>query len=439
MHTANKTLYFMQLTALAALGFLAIGLGSVLMVLTHLALRPEGLGTAISPWAHDPVLILGITGVVTACLFGVLYATASVLSGAQLWSPRAAILHLALHAAGMAWTLAFAATPGASGLITTHLGTALLAGGCVLAMANIALTAARLNRWDPAQLMVLSALFWLAAGVVTAGAPVLGPAWDAVGDPHIVAETATLFLVVGFVWLALLGSHLKFLQLFAPGAPPPGILSWLGLALINATLLAALPTSLVALPAAYPAIGGLILVASFLVLADKVRLLSSVLHTIRVTHAATLLVLSGCSLTLTYLLLSPTPANSQILRSSSAAIEAGIPRLLLATVAGAFLVIAGTLIPLLVWRIRCLAPADSGQITSMRKLYNVNSQPAAALCLICGSAFAISGTLLANIEQQQLAFLSLVIGSAWQLHAITPAIKVFALGIDSIATTTPTH
>jgi hypothetical protein len=423
-----------QLSALAALGCFALGLACMLLLLAQLALAPEGLERWTSPSAAHPVLILAFPGVIASCLFGSLYGAAATLSGAPLWSPRAALVHLGLHFAGLFWVLTSAAS-AAEGVLLLSLGGAMIGIGVVVAVINIVVTASRLNRWEPAQLLVLSSLLWLMIGSLTIASPALLPQANLPGDPALLIEVGTLLVMVGCLWTALLGINLKSLQMFTAGAVSPGFLSWLGLVILNLTLLNVLPLMLLRIPFATELIGRAILLASFLVIADKVRLITSAKRSTHPAQVTSLIAILSTALLLAYLLLSANPANRETLAHSSAVAEAGIPAIIFATAVIAFVCMAGHLIPMLVWRIRCLPEAVTHHLVPLSSLSDTRSQFAMTISLLAGLAFVMTGTLMGDPDKQQLGLLALLTGLAWQFHAVAPAIRMFMLG-SSPATTT---
>ncbi|MCC5838902.1 MAG: hypothetical protein JJT96_02170 [Opitutales bacterium] len=420
-----------QTSAVTALGFLGISGVCLVTCLGILLGFPEVL--AGDPLRTEVLALaaLAVPGFVASFVFGTFYAVASLLSGSGLWSRPLALLHLATHALGMGWLVA--AYGGMPFFEQPYLGIA-IGGGIILAgvamlVVNLMLTAARHNRWEPAQLTVVASLFWLLLAGGAALARVLEPhlAWLP-AQLRAQMEGFILLGLAGFLWLGLLGAVLKLVSMFAVGDRAPGALSWTGLVFINGVFFALVPliASYFAPPLGLVAAG--VFLGSLGYFADLARLLA----TARKRADAGLMtalagIVAGLALLLWFTLGQPHLSGAEAAIVLETARVATV-WMIFATVTLVALGLGLRLLPFLVWRIRCAPWMGQQGVPTPAELERPGSRLPVAVCLLTGAGYLLAGQMAEHPAGTQLGVLCLLVGAGWFAHAIAPAVSLFVLG-----------
>lgn len=420
--------------ALVALGFYLLGLACLITllgivitiptVLTGDPYRPEVLALAV----------LAVSGFIASCLFAVLYSVSSLLSGAPLWSRGLANWHLALHAFGLG--LMVAAFAGREFLQQPFTG--VIAGGaCVLLgmlllALNLIVTASRENRWQPAQLTVLSAIFWLLIAVSMGLAMVFTDMLPRFGgDPIRILEIQAHVGMAGFFWLGLLGCSLILLSMFVVGDHAAGWASWTGCVLLNLILLVMVPIILASREPPVALLAGAILAASCFYLIDIIAILSSGKRGPGSVSLAILASLLSGMVLIGWMSAGMQPANpaaTELLPlRESARIYFGL------AVFGTFVLFvlgsASRLIPFLVWRLRCLPWLGTPGLPEPAQLFNRASLFPMLICALAGAGYFAAGQIHNQSAGMQIGALCLLVATGWLLHAVLPAMRAFLLGI----------
>lgn len=422
-----------QTSAVTALGFLGISGACLLTCLGILFGFPEVL--AGDPLRTEVLALaaLAVPGFVASFVFGTFYAVASLLSGNGLWSRPLALLHLATHALGMGWLVAayggmpFFERP----YLGIAIGGAIILAGVVMLVVNLMLTAARHNRWEPAQLTVVASLFWL---LLTGGA-----ALARVLEPHLPwlpaqlraqMEAFILLGLAGFLWLGLLGAVLKLVSMFTVGDRAPGALSWTGLLFIHLVLFALVPviTSYFTPPLGFVAAG--IFLGSLAYFADLARLLATARKRPDAGVMTALAgIAAGMALLLWIALGQPVFAEAEATNAFAAARLATV-WMIFGTVTLVALGLGLRLLPFLVWRIRCAPWVGHRGVPSPAELERPGSRLPVAVCLLVGAIYILAGQMAGHPAGTQLGVLCLLVGAGWFIHAIGPAVSVFVLGLQ---------
>lgn len=218
-----------------ACGFLIIGLGALVVLLTMLWLHPTWLAGPTDEVPRTTLWQALVAGVAGPLIFGGAYHLLPVLAGVPLWSARLPWVHLALHLAGLAWvTAGLAGLDGADGPV----GGWLVFAGVIVFVVNQQVTATRLSLWEPANIMFSTAQFWLVVSgalAVVPGAARLLPL--AGGDAGVLTGVQVIIGIHGVALQALLAAALKALPMFLVTRPRLVPLAWAGWFSLNAGLL----------------------------------------------------------------------------------------------------------------------------------------------------------------------------------------------------------
>jgi len=393
-----------------ALGFLLTGWVG-LMAACVLLWRHPGWWWATETTA--PVFTLGyllVAGWMGSLLFGAAYLLLPVLTGSPWWSPRLAWAHLALHLGGGLWLWL---DPGASA------AGRLLYLGALLFVVNQQITANRLSRWDPANLAFTAAMYWL----VAAGLLAVVPGWAATSPIGVAADAARIgglaFAgLVGAISLAVVGVALKWLPMFLLGSSRPAGLSWLGLLLLNAGLLAWLAGEsggLIAwrLPAWYALTLGFAAIAL-----EVARLLWSGRR--RWTGAEALLALGGLLFVVLLVAVRYPPRGGDWLAPEAASwLPAWFLLLALGPLTLTGLGLGLRILPFVVWHVGLAVRRDAANLPVMGDLV----RPAALPPLVVAAALGW-GYLAAGLWQQEKAGLTF----AAACYLMAALLLVVALG-----------
>lgn len=421
-----------QVSSLVALGFYGVGLVSLFAMLGIILGYPQTL-------SGDPYRIevlglgaLGILGFVASFIFGTYYAVSSLLSGTSLWSRKLALGHLLLHVLGLGWmTVAFA---GLSFLNNPYqnilFGGLVVLVGILFLVLNMTVTASRLNRWEPAQITVMSSLFWLGLAAVFVLGLVVERFYPFMSrEPQELARIHGYLALAGFLWLGMLGASLKLFSMFAISGRMPGVLSWLGCIVINGALMLTVPVLLFNPPWAYPALAAVILLGSVFFLADGIRLCVGASKGVSAGVVGALVgIVIGVAL---FAWLAFGLPGVTVGGASEG--EAGRMLMALSVLGTAILVFLGMgtrVVPFLVWRVRCMPLVGRSEQPPVGSLSNSSGQAVSVFCLIVGWGYIFAGQFCGREVGTQLGVLCLLIGAGWFLYAVLPSIQAFFLGIE---------
>lgn len=425
-----------QVSSLVALGFYAVGLVSLVAVLGILLGYPQTL--AGDPYRLEVLGlgVLAILGFVASFIFGTYYAVSSLLSGTGLWSRKLALWHLLLHVVGLGWMAAafagmtFLENPYSSMFIG---GMAILAGVLILVL-NIVCTASQFNRWEPAQITVMSSLFWLGLASVFVLGLVVERFYPFMGhEPLELARMHGYLAVAGFLWLGVLGASLKLFSMFTVGGRMPGVMSWIGCAVINGALMLTVPVLLFDPPWAYPVLTAIILIGSLFYLGDAVRMFAGASKGV---SAGVLGAMAGLVMGLVLLgwLAAGTPgvgSAETVLPGETARMMTSLA--ILGTGALVFLGMGTRVIPFLVWRVRCMPLVGRSEQPAVNSLADARSPSVTVFCLLVGWIYILAGQFSGNAAGTQLGVLCLLVGACWFLHAVRPSLQAFFLGIEPVS------
>lgn len=404
------------------MAFFAVGGLSFAILLGLLGFSPghlmPGAEQAQPLWPAQ--LVAG--GLVGSVLFGASYLILPVLAATSLWSVRLGWLHGLLHVGGCLLLILSTAA-----VVDLHAvwGYAVISAGLVAYAVNLWLTAARFNRWDPAQLTLVVAVCWL--GLVGLFSLWLFVDYSLVDGRLFTPERMqlqALMGLIGFFWLFLLGAALKMGAMFLVSKREPGAFSWTGLILLNLALLLIVP--LTSLPAGdfNFLLGILILAGSIAYLIDLLRLAigSDRMFAGDLAVAATGLMLAFAVLGRVVFRLGPwSPA------AAGGMFELARTYFIL-VVTGAFILIAQGLamriLPFLVWQLRFLPLAGKETVPAAEELIRPHGRWMAAVCLIAGWLYLAAGQGWGEAAGFQIAAVCFAVGTVWTLYTVAPALAV---------------
>ncbi len=428
-----------QLSALVALGFYMIGLACLVTASGILLGFPEVLRG--DPYRIEVIALaaLAIPGFVGSFVFGTFYAVAALLSSTGLWSRPLALIHLALHALGMGWMVAaFGGMPFFERpFLGIVIGAMIVLAGVFALIANITLTTGQRNRWEPAQLSVVTALFWLGVTAALAVGLVIEPFRPVLRmDAVRLIEAHAQLALGGFLWLGLLGTSLKLLSMFVVSNRGPGGFSWAGLVIINCALLGMIPV-LLFYPGAHAAsvLAAIILGGSLLYFADMARLFAGTRKRPDAGLLAGLLGIATGIAVLAWMVAGMpvwAPEGTSLAVRELARIQFSIA--VFGTFTLVFLGMGMRVVPFLVWRLRCAPLVSKRPTPSGADLSNPAGRGPALLCLAAAFAYLAAGQLTNNPAGVQIAVLCLLVGTGWFVYTLSPAIRAFFFGLDPIVT-----
>lgn len=413
-----------------SLGFFTIGTLSLGAVLAVLLLHPEALGGGLTRPEGLALLGLFTLGFVGSFLFGSACVLSPLMSASSLASGRLALAHLILHGAGLLWLavvfggLGVIAAPG-SALLG---GLALVCAGAAVHIANLYATASRFDRWEPAHVAVLVAQFWLALGSL-AGVALLARRWIPGGESWDLASLAgsAHSLLLGVVWLSLVGLALELHQVFLPTARRAGGLSWTGLAIAQTALLLDAPLRMLPGETGPRFVAAAVALGSLLLGADLVRLRW---RAPRTQDAALLGVTLGIVAGIA-LLIRALAVGGPKGASTTAGLLPADPLMLTGLVAVATVTLvpcAFRLVPFVIWRLRCTPRTSPGITPAPSALRRPGHVLAALICLWAAAAYLVTAQATGEPLGTRIAAICLAVGLVWFVGALGPAISLFVLG-----------
>lgn len=421
-----------QVSALIAIGFYIIAGMSLISAWGLLMAFPElifGDPYRLETLAMGIFLMVGFSA---SFIFGTYYAVASLLSGSGLWSRPLGLLHLALHSIGIGWLVVSFAIRAVleTSFVGLVFGGLFVLGGVFCLVLNFMVTAAKFNRWEPAQITVMLSLFWLSICAVLALALVVDPYYPITGlNPLRLLESHVVLGLAGFLWLGLIGASLKLLSMFAVSKNQPGTFSWIGCAVSNMVLLTLIPVLVFhpQVPFAYLASG--LLLGSLFYFIDILRLVISAKHGRDGAIVGSVLALVVGMVLLGWLAAGMpfVMTGTQLLREHA---RVGIAIITLGIMPLMAISLWMRIIPFLVWRIRCAPFIGKGQVLSSAELSDHRGMTTAVICLAVGCAYIVFGQWLSQPAGAQIGFIALLVGAFWCIHTVLPAIMGFLLGVD---------
>ncbi len=420
-----------------ALGFFALGFFSFVTALGALLAVPDlALGDprrpAVVALAH--LVVLGWTG---SLLFGGGYLVLPVLSTVRLWSVKLAGVHLLLHAIGLPWMIAhfFLMDFDRVG----HGGT-LIFLGMVLFVVNLAVTSHRTNRWDPANLTVYTALFWL---LIAGGLAVFLLVNRALGlfaiEHEWVMALHAHFGLVGFLWMLIIGAGLKAVPMFLVSSRQPGFFSWCGYLVFNAGLLLLIPLELYERSSFRGFVVLLIGLASVLYGIDFIRILLS-----RKQRLDTGLIAAATGLVTVFLLFGWVLAGRPMWPGAGEIIIGEQVRIyFIISLFGSFsLILFGMgmrVVPFMVWQMYYAPRVGNPNLPSSRDLIVPGGAQAVFVSLLLGWGYLAAGQLTNEIVGVQLATMLLLIGAGWFIYTVHPALGTLLGAPVTIGDSIPTE
>jgi hypothetical protein len=411
-----------------ALSFLLLGLFSLVAGTVAALYEPALLLAAAGDPAHTLLAHWLAVGTLGSFMFGASYLLLPVMAVTSLWSPRSAWIHLALHAVGLPWLLLGLANGDAA---EAAQGALPLLAGLLLFSVNLMTTAGRHNRWDPANVTLVTALFWLWVTLALGLWQLLEAHLPAGAFAAHVPAWYVQFGAFGFLWMVLLGSLLKVFSMFLISPHQPGVFSWLGFVLLNSGLLLFIPAELaVTLPlASLPlwliAAGSLAYALDLLLLVARARRgldwdLGSAFAGLLLAGLIFAWALAG----------APLPAVAAGNAPGGAALaRVAFALALFGPFTLAVLGCCARLLPMLVWQIHCVPRigADDKQpgVADLRQRAGLP-----AVCISAGAAwgFLAAGLLSGDRAGVQIGLMLLLIGIGWLYYVLFPAVAVILMG-----------
>lgn len=399
-------------SAPVAICFFGLAFGGLFLALAILLRRPD----LLLPESHGPEVLvtrhLLMSAWIGSFFFGAAYWMGPSLAAARLWRPGLAWTHFVLHAVGIPWLLIGLA---AGARTEAAVGGVLLIAGVLLFALNLMNTEAVHNRWTPANGTLVAALFWL---VLSAGLPSLGAfrAEEPVGLAATLHAMHFHAALIGFMWLGVVACVLRFVTMFTPGDRREGLLTWIGLALVN--------LGLFALPAIGQSADGesvpnrvpdlLIVAGSLMFVMEALRLYLSTWRNADTAVAAAVAGLVVVSLELLRAVL-----GGRIEGMVVPAVIAGMTLSLVGLTMG--------LVPLLIWRLRCARPDDGAAaiLQQSRTLLSSRMMLAPLIAGVAGCGYFLGFGFTGHPVAIQLGALLLLISAAWALVVIHPALETF--------------
>ena len=439
-----------MMSAMVALAFFAVGLICLLACLAVLLLFPNVLSGNPYRLEVTALAALVLPGFAGSAVFGTFYAVSSVLTGSRLWSRPLAVAHWFLHTMGLCgMVLALGGMPFLENpFLGVGVGAVLQLIGVLLLFLNLVLTAAQHNRWEPESITVLFALFWLGVSAILGLTLLVHWNFD-IFQPKALRyiEVYAIVSMAGFLCLGILGTTLKLFDMFLVGGLHTSGLMWTGCILINLGLFMIPITAVSFAWSAQSVPVGIIFLGSFLYLISaflRIRTSNSDL-TPGITLATCGLVVGVGLIGLESLLLAGAITPPELVENffrEQVRMHASL------TVLGTVLMLSlgtGThLVPLLVWRLRCLPVVREHNGPTADDLIDPRGLPVLLLCLVAGWIYIAVGQWNIQAAGVQLGVLCILIGILWFFMVIRPAVMLFLFGAmtldsDSELPSTPPH
>jgi hypothetical protein len=421
-----------------ALGFFVIGILCLIASLGILSIHPQIAGG--EPYRTEVVAFAALVsfGFVGSFVFGAAYVISPIMATHRLFSERLAMVHLLFHGVAIGWLLVtyggmqFLENPR----IGFFIGIGLLLVGALVFIFNLLTTASKLNRWEPEQLTLMAALFWLGITAVLGISLLLAP-WmpAALHDPMELLQAHAPLALVGFLWLSLLGFSLKLFKLFLVSEKTASVLSWIGWVCVNAALMIFVPVLL-----HDQAVGGrgvgvtmamaLLCIGSFCYLADIVRLWLAAQRPVNWALTGAFIGLLGGFALLAWALVGMpfTGAKdnpSEIREVTFVFFVVGIFGSFTLTMLG----LGMRLIPFLIWQLRCAPLAEHERVPQPADLVGHGAGVGLTICLVAAWIYLAIGQWTQSAVGAQLGAVCLFCGLYWFLWSLRPSLKVFVFGI----------
>ncbi|BET66812.1 hypothetical protein ASA1KI_17300 [Opitutales bacterium ASA1] len=412
------------------LGFAAAGFFSFGLVCLVLLFAPEHL-------SGDPVRgpVLALTHLVTlgwigSLLFAAAYLVGPLLAESELWSPRLATGHLALHVSGLALlTTGFSL----SRYDVASIGAILLVAGLAALIVNLLVTGSRHSRWTPANIAFQSALFWLAVTGVLALLMLRGRlASPWLASPEMLIALHAHFALFGFLAQALLAVSLRLMPK-ALGREvrtrPLDTSAWTGWIALNTGLMLLVPAVAGGGPGFLVAVGAVIALGVACFAAGLARLLWTSRDRISwgaATHAtgvALLVVIAAAALW------RLPEVASGTLEQNREWMRLYLSLALLGPFSFAIIGTAERMLPRLVWKLRFGPWAGRGRIPAPDSLAREAAAAPAYFCLLMAWIYFALGQWHENQHAVRVGAILLISGFAWFLVSISAALVRLAIGV----------
>lgn len=403
-------------SAAVSLAFFGVGLLTFVLSLVLLVIQPEVL-------SGDPrrAEVLALTHMLTlgwmsSLIFGTIYTLVPLTAAARLRSVPLAWVHLFFHVQGLIlMVLGFFETPFAE---VSHGGTFMFVG-LLLFFLNLYLTAAKFNRWEPANITIIMSLFWLLASGVTGVLLFLNQHLEFADDPEGMIALHAHFGLVGFVWLMLIGSGLKIFSMFLVGGSQPGLLSWVGFCLVNLALFLWIPAGLLPEFPLQAAINWMLLAGALAYLIEKTRLCACARE--RMGWGLTTALLGyvlGIFILVWIQIGSPNPLGESL--TGPEWVRAYFVVAVLGPASFILFGLASRLVPFLYAQMRLLAdpgkPAGKAVFDSTRSA----AELPIFVCLVLGIGYVTVAQLLDQTPGVQLGAVCLLVASGWLAYLALP-------------------
>lgn len=437
MQSGNPNNSSVQTAIPVSICFFALGFLSFWATCATLFRTPEFL--LGEPYQPEVLALthLFVLGWISSLIFGAGYMILPVMASTRLWSLRMAAVHLALHAIGLPWMLA-----GFLWMDFTEAGHggSLVFAGIILFVINLLLTASQRNRWNPPQITVVSALFWLTATAFLAILMLVNKyipifKFDA---QWLIAMHSHMGLL-GFLWLLLLGSTLKLFSMFLISKHSPGFFSWAGCLIFNLGLLMMIPGELYAQGTQRKVMIAALLIGSLCYLVDIARILLGSNRKADWSIWTTVIgLLTGVGVMAWVAAGAPTPWASEPFATRDL-----IRTYFILALFGPFtLAIFGMgtrIIPFLVWQLKYASLAGTPGLPTVQDLRRSYSIWAVGLSFTAGWIFMLLGLLLGDVAALQIGILLMLIGTGWFFYSISPALFAILSATPTAPVTQSNH
>jgi hypothetical protein len=412
------------------LGFAATGLFSFGLVCLVLLFAPQHL-------SGDPVRgsVLALTHLVTlgwigSLLFAAAYLVGPLLAESELWSPRLATTHLALHVCGLILlTTGFSL----SRYDVASIGAILLVTGLAAMIVNLLVTGSRLSRWTPANIAFQSALFWLAVTGALALLMLRGRlASPWLASPEMLIALHAHFALFGFLAQALLAVSLRLVPMALDREISSRTLdtcAWVGWIALNTGLMLLVPAAAGGSPGFLVAVGAVIAfgVACFAVgLAGLVWTARDRFSWGAATHATGVVLLVVIAAAALWRL--PEVASGT-LEQNREWMRLYLSLALLGPFSFAIIGTAERMLPRLVWKLRFGPWTGHGRLPAPDSLAREAAAAPAYFCLLAAWVYFALGQWHENQHAVRVGAVLLLSGFAWFFVSISGALVRLVVGV----------
>ena len=417
-------------TALAAMGFTAIGLFSFGLACVALLIRPDVLAGAKMQGMTQALTHLATLGWIGSLLFAGAYLVGPKISGSALWSQWLPLCHFFCHLLGLVLLLAgllLANTP------STAAGAWLVFIGLILLVYNLVRTGSQRSLWTPSHATFQTAMFWLAIAGAVALYMVRVRAMEKPSMPmELLIIMHAHFALFGFLSQMLLGVSLRIVPELVGEkhhSRAGGMAAWIGWASLNGGLLVFSSMALTGMRRPMFAAGILIAlgVAAYAIgivralWATHVRLTWGALT--HVTGVALLVIITvGALVTFSRL----QPGDPESLRHW---MRTYISLSLLGPFAMAVFGAGQRIAPRLVWHLRYEPWKEMTEVPTVASLGRTAAGGPVFFSFLMAWVYLLLGQLWHQPESIRIAAALLLIGFIWFFISISPALLRFIFGV----------